>query len=337
MRMTGVFCSRLLLTITLMTGSSFANADECRQRLNQKMTIVVNSKAGGTPDTYMRALAEGLRQVSPLKPSVANHAQGSIAPILSLREGHDRNLRIGLVGQNLWSPQFNDRQSRIQINELIPLAAIDNGPQVWVAKKDAKISAYLSQEAVIATGTLADEVIAGGMVASALGLRFSFATGYENSSDRYASILRGETDINPASVFSAKRATKDGSLGVVLSLSDGANPAFPSAPFLTGKGGLAEQLKLSREQQDLAKDSITLSRNIFLVLASNRISPPMRRCLEEAVAQGFLSEAYRSRTRSAGADGTPLDALKSRELMDGIQAGHKRRQVAIDRIYQSHR
>ena len=335
--MTPELYSRLLLTITLITGPSFANADECRQRLNQKMTIVVNSKAGGTPDTYMRALAEGLRQVSPLKPSVTNHAQGSIAPILSLREGHDGNLRIGLVGQNLWSPQFNDRQSRIQISEFVPLAAIDNGPQVWVAKNNAKISAWLSQEAVIATGTLADEVIAGGMVATALGFRFSFATGYENSSDRYGSILRGETDVNPASVLSAKRATKDGSLGVILSLSDGPNPAFPSAPFLTGKGSLAEQLKLTREQQDLAKDSITLSRNIFLVLASNRVSLPMRRCLEEAIARGFLSEAYRSRTSSAGADGKPLNAFDSRELMERIQAGHKRRQVTIDRIYQSHR
>jgi tripartite-type tricarboxylate transporter receptor subunit TctC len=321
----------LSISITLAGFPKLADANQCERRLPSRLSLIVNAKAGGTPDTYIRALAASLKKVSKLNPIVSNIEQGNLTAISRISAGTDNSLVIGILSSALMNPEFRKSGSKYNVTEFDPLAGFDSGHAVWVVKGGRSIDEFFKKNVVIATNNIADEAIPGGMVAQALGIDVSFATGYTGSADRYASLLRGETDVNPTNALSASRVLAGGKFSVALAISRGAHPNHLNAPFLIGPGGLITQ-KDGSERYQIAEAAVLLSRKISFVLISKNISPAIRTCLSAIIDEAVEHPAFKQRLELEKNDILVLTSTTAKSTFEEITARFLEHQNKIQKL-----
>ena len=159
--------------LLLLISANVALSDTCRSELEGRpATILVANKAGGGYDTYARAIAPVLADLSGLRVRVVNNAAGggAVARQLMLAAGDDSLTMLieNAVDMNVQLVDDSSQQSLLELVDV--LGIVHTEPGAWVLGADIDIYDTGITNLVAAQGTVDDGLIPIVLAGMGLGL-----------------------------------------------------------------------------------------------------------------------------------------------------------------------
>jgi tripartite-type tricarboxylate transporter receptor subunit TctC len=287
---------------------------ECRAMFqDERFSIIVPNGPGGGYDTYARAMAPVIAEMTGARVSVENlpGAGGLIATRRIIEADPDE--WVFLV------QEANDILFSITEGDLGPdtgeklqlLAVFHTEPSAWVTRPGFDMLSPPDGK-IVGGSSAGNEDTGYRLMAMALGLEAQTIMGYDGTSAMSLGLLGNEIDVISISLATAQRTTKAGDLEVAFVLSDGPDPAAPDLPYLLGAGGKLEA-KLAgmgeaerAEAERLAGIAVGTGRVLRIVVVPKAMPADRMACLESAVTDVIFSDAFRA---AAEAEGRPVNAL----------------------------
>jgi len=301
--------------LLFLIGANAALSDTCRSELEGRpATIVVANKAGGGYDTYARAIAPVLADLSGLRVQVVNQPAGggTVARELMLAAGDD-SLTMLIENAIDLSAELAEDSNQRNLLELVDVLGIAHrAPDSWILRAGLDIYDTGMTNLVAAQGSYNDSLITIVLTAMALGIEAEVVGGYGGSSEFVAAVLREEVDLTGISLQTALRRTKGNEANVALVVSDRPHPDAPDVPYLAGEGGVVLKRAAGLSDAELERRSqfaelvVNLSGAIRGIYISNEVSVATRDCLRQAMTESLISDAL---SQSMADLGRPLDPL----------------------------
>lgn len=296
---------------------------DCRAMFeSDRMSVIVANGQGGGYDTYARAMAPVISEVTGARVSVENlpGAEGLIAArrimeaqpdewVILLEEADDI---LYSVADGALGPEAGEKFRLMSI--------FHAEPSVWVVRPD--FDPLDPPDGKLISGSSAPNDDAGfEMLAKAMGMTSQTISGYAGTSAMSLGLLGGEVDAISISLATAQRTTKAGDLEIAFVLSDGPYPGAPELPYLVGAGGQLERRLDSMSEAERAEAlqlaSIVADIGVVLrtVVVPSVLPPDRMACLESVMNEVLLDDAFRS---AAEAEGRPVNALSSEASRDAV-------------------
>lgn len=310
----------LALALGPVTGSAQEPApalpEGCAPLLHgQRVTLAVPNSAGGGYDIYARSLAPELERIGGLSVRVVNLPGGGGKAALQRVANAPADDPAMLIesATDVAAVILNEPAMGYQPTDIEAIGVVTVEPEAWLGRPDLSLVPPPQTPLIAAVSSLEANLVSIGLTARVLGLEVNYITGYGGSSDQTASLMRGETDLNSKSLGTALQAAQDGSVKILLSLSDGPPPSQPDVPWLVGPDGLVAQFSAGlpeaerAERQRLARQVSAIAETKRMLFVSARMEPRLQACLSALSdaalhAPGFrqTAEAQRRMVAPAG-------------------------------------
>lgn len=287
---------------------------ECRALFaGERISLIVPNSPGGGYDTYARAMAPVLEDVTGARVSVENlpGAGGQIAArriieaeadewVLLVAEAHDmlNAAETGKYGQ--------DAREKMRL-----MSVFHAEPSAWIVRRE--YDARNAPDGKIMGGASAEnEGVGFKLVGLAMGATVEMIVGYTGTSAMSLGLLGGEIDTMSSSVATAQKVSKAGDLKTAFVLSDGPYEGAPDLPYLLGEGGYLEarMAAISEaervEAERLAKIAIKLGYVLRTVIVPTALPPERMACLESTVNDTVFSDAFQTAAKAEGREVNPL-------------------------------
>ena len=336
--------SSVVIILAGLAGMAAADISQaCRTELSSRaVTIIVPNRPGGGYDVYARAVAPALADHTGLRVRVVNNDSGggSVARQLVLESGAEDLLLLTENVVDLSMDPLDIAAGTYMISAFDLLAVAHIAPDAWVLPQGVDLADTSLTQLVASQGGFTDSVVSVVLVGKALGIETEVVGGYSGSGEFVAAVLRGEVDMTSVSLQTAMSRTEGNDAYVALTVSDGPARDAPDAPYLAGRGGLAEQRSAGlgadtrAQRQELARAAVSLSGAVRGFFASMNIPQSTRDCLREGMAAAFADQSVakdlarqgRPLAPVTGSDATALvesmvrDADAQRDLLDALLA-----------------
>lgn len=329
------------LALSLVGGVAAKPGDvpeECRTLLKyRKLTIIVPHAAGGGYDSYARAIAPVLERSSGARVVVSN-IPNPVTATRTVGDSGESELRLGLFEVSSLVQSALTYQN-FQLEKYIPLGTISVETQAWAGRPDFNLAVFNAQRPIVASvSEPAATIVEVGMVAHLMGIPFRFVPGYNGSSDRFAAVLRKESDMTSNSLTSTLKASRGGDLKPVLMLSEGPKKGYEDVPYLAGKGSVIDQATRSQDEASrkrsfqLASRVVELSNSMRALFVSSKTKPATRQCLGALVEEALFSNEFAKGTNAVGRPIEPLGTEDSIALFKRIVASTKDSAALIESL-----
>lgn len=304
---------------------------------HRKLTIVVPHAAGGGYDSYARAIAPVLERTSGARVVVSN-IPNPVTATRTVGDSGENELRLGLFEVSSLV-QSAVSYENFQLDKYVPLGTISVETQSWAGRPDFNLAAFNAQRPIVASvSEPAATIVEVGMVAHVMGIPFRFVSGYSGSSDRFAAVLRKESDITSNSMTSTLKASRGGDLKQVLMLSEGPKKGYEDVPYLAGNGGIVDLATRGQDEAkrkhtlQLASKIVELSNSMRSLFVSSKTKPITRQCLGAYVENALFSDEFAAATRAVGRPIEPLGNSDSMVLFKRIVAATKENASLIESL-----
>lgn len=311
----GIFTGLMSLIPAQVIGESLSDA--CAARLSEApITVVVPNDAGGGYDTYARAFAAGLEELTGDTVRVANMpaAGGRLAYMEVVKQSPDETVLLVDNFSDVVTGSESDPTFDFKSDAFTALGTIIFEPSVWLGTQGVDLADPAVTDLVVAANAVSSNLIEAGLVGRALGLNMRVVAGYDGSSDTTAAVMRKEADIAIMTITTALRRSKGTNLDVLLVLQDKAHASAPDAVTLGGEDGLAARRAANlsdaerQERTTTAGMAIALSGTYRGVLTGSHLDGDRVACLRTATDAALRSEVFLNDT---GAQGRPVDPIFS--------------------------
>lgn len=312
-RMLSPFAAMSLALVTALPATAEITA-ECRAMFqDERFSIIVPNGPGGGYDTYARAMAPVIAEMTGARVAVENlpGAGGLIATrrileaqpdewVMQVDEAYD--LLYSLVEGDL-PPDAGDK--------LRLMSVFHTEPSAWVTRPGFDVLAP-PEGKLVGGSSAANEDGGYRLMGKALGLEAQTINGYDGTSAMSLGLLGSEIDVISISLATAQRTIKAGDLEVAFVLSDGPYPDAPDLPYLLGAGGKLEARLASMGEAEraealrLAEVVVATGRVLRVVVVPTALPPERLACLEGVVNDVLMGEAFRT---AAEAEGRAVNAL----------------------------
>jgi tripartite-type tricarboxylate transporter receptor subunit TctC len=313
----GICTSLMSLIPAQVIGENLS--DSCVARLSEApITVVVPNEAGGGYDTYARAFAAGLEELSGETVRVSNMpaAGGRLAYTEVVRQSPDETVLLVDSFSDLVAGSESDPTFDFKSDAFTALGTIIFEPSVWLGTQGVNLADPAVTDLVVAANAVSSNLIEAGLVARALGMNMRVVAGYDGSSDTTAAVMREEADIAIMTITTALRRSKGTNLDVLLVLQDKAHASAPSAVPLGGKDGLVARRAADLSDAERQKRTTTAELAMALsgtyrgVLTGSHLDDDRLACLRTATDATLRSEVFLNDT---GAQGRPVDPIFSEQ------------------------
>jgi tripartite-type tricarboxylate transporter receptor subunit TctC len=305
-----------ICALSLMTSPAGAEiSGSCKDALTgQRLTLIVPTTAGGGYDTYGRALAPVLDELTGLSSSVVNMpAGGGLVALTTLANSEPEKLVL-MVESGTEVLRTEAAAGQVPWFERVePIAVFYSEPSAWLGRADL---VFVGAKDLVATGS-PDNSVEVALVGRALGMDIKFTSGYSGSKEKEAAVLRGEADLVSFSLTSGIKSAKSGDLALKLLLLDKPSDRAPDVPHIAGENGLAATLAKDLAPAERARRIemagliVNLSYDVRAVFTHRALRADLRQCLSEAVGVAIRSPAF---AETAEAQGRPVAPMEPAEV-----------------------
>jgi tripartite-type tricarboxylate transporter receptor subunit TctC len=325
------YLNRIVISLTMASvllvspiAIETAMAQQCEESLQgRRFSLVVPYGPGGGFDAYARVFATSFSTHTDSTVRIRHlPAAGGIQGINAVVEAGPTDLVLGLFNLNVL---LNDRilgRDVADIDSLELLGSLFVDTTVWVARDDYQVNYESLRPRIFALASNSDfiRILLPGF---ALGWNIELVRGYSGTTELLFALLRGDIDVvyGSASTMANQLESLEG-LNAFFSLTDGVNTIFPQADYLTGQGGILEQLtaELTEEQQlerrEVARLSMELAKNHRAISISGNADQQLVSCLLTAVQQTLFSEQL---ANLAKAQNLLIEPLSGGDLQSEIE------------------
>ncbi|MGB0498860.1 MAG: hypothetical protein ACPGID_11020 [Rubricella sp.] len=329
-----VSAAALVAALSLPAGLRAEISDRCIARLDgERASVLVPNAPGGGYDTYARALAPAIEEVSGMVLRVVNMpaAGGRAARALAADPPRGEFLYLIENTSDLVTTETGiaeDGTRTLLVQSFDSVGILHLAPEAWAARTGFDLADASGGPIIAGAGTISDAVIPVILAAEALGREAQIVGGYSGSTDQAAAAARGETDMTSVSLQSAERLAAAGTLDVVLILSDTPAPAHPDVPVLAGPEGIVWAMTdaLDPAERDrrraLAQLSADLSGSVRSIHVSMTLPEEDRTCLAEALNTAMEHPTYLDAIAAQGRPITNRTAEEARALTARMIEGY---------------
>lgn len=304
------------LGIALMTAlpAGAEISSECRALFEgDRVSVIVPNAPGGGYDTYARAMAPVIADMTGARVSVENLPGGG-GLVASRRIAEAKPDEWVMLVDEAYDVLFAIAEEELgpDAGEKLRLMSVFHAePSAWVVRPG--FDPFDPPDGLLIGGASAFNEDAGfKLIGKAVGFSGQTITGYDGSSAMSLGLLGSEIDVISVSLATAKRLTKAGDLAVGFVLSDGPDPAAPDLPYLLGAGGVLEPRLANKSEAERAEALrlAAIATHVGYVLRTvvvPQVLPPDRMaCMESMVNEVIFSDAFRT---AAEAEGRAVNAL----------------------------
>jgi tripartite-type tricarboxylate transporter receptor subunit TctC len=315
--LTVAFCALGLMA----THASSEISVSCKSAMKgQRLTVIVPNAAGGGYDTYGRALAPVMDELSGVRSSVINMpAAGGLVALTALSESGTEELVVLVENGTDVLRSSAPAGATPWIERLEPIGVFHAEPSAWVGKSDL---AFMDAKSLVAAASSADGKFEFDLVGQSIGKEVKLISGYGGSKETEAAVLRGDADLLSGSLTTSLKAAKSGDLALKLVLSDTPSDRAPGIPHLAGENGLAAELAkdLAPEERarriEMAGLVASLSYDVRTVFTHKTLRADLLGCLAEAVGDAIRSPAFSAAAEAQGRPVTPMDPAEAKAMLN---------------------
>lgn len=326
----------------IVAGPTFAQTPlpaECSEILDgNRITIVVPNAAGGGYDLYARALAPVLSKISGGSAQVSNMpGGGGKAALVRFSTAQPSELVVLFDAANdTVSSILVDLSLDMKVADFDVAGIIHSEPDAWLGRPEIDLADPALKGIIAASAGLESNLVQVPLVARSLGIESRMVSGYGNSSENVAAILRGEADVSALTLTTALKATDSSETRVLMILDDKQDPSNADIPFLAGAGGLVALRSINESEaerarrQDIARMVVALTFVQRTLFVPARMESASKSCLTAAIGAALTSNDFAEGAKAIKRPINPIVGPEAQAVLAEIATAYQEARPLLD-------